>query len=262
MRRHGFALLVVLWILAVVSTGLALGLAGARGAVRAAANRVRLTRARWAAEACLAVAQGRWGTPRLRWADTLDLGRETRCAWRLDDLGARLDVNDADPELLTGLFKALGFPPRSADSLTARILAARSSTPLASVEWLGAPHGVLPFLTMEGPGTIDLATAPPELLASLPGLGAEAVSLIIQRRASGSPILSLDALLATLSSAGRRLALPHYADLAGLLSFAPTHVLLTATGWRGSAGSPPQATIELLVVAAGARLATLRRRMT
>ena len=265
MTRPGFALLTVLWVLAAVTSGIALALATSGMGLRAGANRVALARGRWAAEACLAVAQDRWGTSRFRSLDTLDLGRSTQCAWRVDDPGARLNVNLADRTLLAQLFAAAGLRSDTAQALADRIGARRSESPFPNSEAVrslpGFPDSVVPLLTTDGPGTIDLATAPEVLLESLPGLGREAVDLILSRRTIGPSLGSLDALVAALSPAGRAELLPQYADLSALLTYAPSRLVLTAAGWVNRNRRLPQATIEILVVPVSGHLATVRRRM-
>jgi DNA uptake protein ComE-like DNA-binding protein len=54
-RRHGFALLAVLWVIVALTALAGAGVVGARTAGAVTRNRIALTRARWAAEGCLAV---------------------------------------------------------------------------------------------------------------------------------------------------------------------------------------------------------------
>ena len=253
--RAGFALITVLWLIATLSAVVAIGLANTRLGSVASINRLTLTRARWAAEACLAIAQARWAQRDLADTATIDLGRLTRCHWAVLDPSARLNVNVAEPAVLAAL---LG------DSVADRVIAIRQMAPLvAQVEMEYASDNVLP-LTTDGPGTINANAASPRLLLALPGLTPEAVERLVSRRALGRPITSLDALLGELSPAGRAEMLAHYSELARLLVFNAPQLVLTATGWVGGnsvADAAPAAVIELLVVPLPERLAVIRKRV-
>ncbi|MEK7668877.1 MAG: hypothetical protein AAB409_09530 [Gemmatimonadota bacterium] len=265
MNRRGFALLAVLWVIAAVASAVGAGLAAERLGQRTTRNRVVLARGRWAAEACLAVAQARWGTPRARVADTVNLGRTTRCTWRFEDPGARPNVNLVARDVLERLFEEPGLRRDSAERLVQEVVALRASAHFTSVAELlsipGFPPSALPLLTTDGPGTVNVNAAPAAVLAALPGFSREAIDVVASRRAAGRPVTSLDALLGALSPIGRAAVLQAYADLAGLVTFAPTQLLLSADGWVAAYGDVPRATIELLVVPLPERLATVRRRM-
>ena len=53
---------------------------------------------------------------------------------------------------------------------------------------------VAPYLTVRGTGQINLNSAPLTVLSSLPGLGTEAITLILRAQASTRPLRSLDEL--------------------------------------------------------------------
>jgi len=262
MSRRGFALITVLWLVAALTTAVGLGLSAARVGNAASANRLVLTRSRWAAEACLAIAQARWGDHRLVDTMSIDLGRETRCRWRVEDPTARFNVNTVDEEVLKKV-SGVGGQGSGTDFLRT-VMAHRPFEDMTQVAALpGEDSVLLDLFTVDGPGTVNLAGAPPRVLEALPGLSVEAVQMLLQDRALQQPIGSLDALAARLSPAGRAVLLANYADLSRLVTFASPLLRLTAEGWVTGLGDPGglHATIEVLLVPLPDRLATVRRRM-
>ena len=258
MTRSGFALLAVLWVIVALTSIVALGVGGIRLGETTSANRLLLTRGHWAAEGCLGIAEGRWVAHQLADTATIDLGRRTRCAWRVDDPTARLNVNTMSTAILDRLADALGVTRGVVDTIVAH----RPFQDAAQVRALVADSRLLPFLTVDGPGTVDVNAVPPEVLVALPGLGPEAVEVLAEGRRMGHPITSVDQ-LASATPGERPTILAHYADLAALLTFAPPQLLVTASGWVEGAGSPAglHATIETLVVPLPDRLAVIRRRV-
>jgi len=245
MNRRGFALLTVLWLITALSAVVGLALATTRLGQRTTLNRVALTRGRWAAEACLAIAQARWVQHRLADTATIDLGRGMQCTWRIEDPTARINVNTVDGEVLD-----LVTP--NADSVIAR----RRVRPLADLREM---PGLDPTLvTVDGPGTVNLSAAPRAVLLALPGLSAEAVERLLARRAMGRPVGSLDELAGLLSPTGRDAFLARYADLARLATFAAPQLKITV---GGMSRAPPRATIAIIVVPLPERLAVIRRQM-
>lgn len=135
MKRRGFALLAVLWIVASASAlALAVGL-GARERLRISANRAELVRAEWALEDCLARSTeaierliGIRGSPlttgRTRPLDSLArlLPADAAVAGcpgsvRLEPVGRRLDLATVDGSTLRRLLAGLGVSGASSDSL-------------------------------------------------------------------------------------------------------------------------------------------------
>lgn len=253
--RRGFALITVLWLITVLATIVGLSLGAIRLGNATTSNRIALARGRWAADACFAIVQGRRTQGRLRDADTVDLGRGTRCAWRLEDPTARINVDSADPEILRAVDTNVVF--------VRAVLDARRVHPLESVLALadlpGFDSTTADLWTVDGPGSINLSTASPQVLQALPGLSPEAVERILHRREVGHPYANLDALGAELSPPARALLMARYADLARLVAFTAPELIVTASGWVES--QPPQATIESLVVPLPERLAVIRRRL-
>ncbi|HEV8398626.1 MAG TPA: hypothetical protein VGQ18_02185 [Gemmatimonadales bacterium] len=242
----GFALLTVLWLITALSAVVGLALAATRLGQTTTLNRITLTRGRWAAEACLAIAQARWAQHRLVDTATIDLGRGVQCAWRIEDPTARINVNTAEREVL-------GRVTKDADSIVAR----RRLHPLGDLdEW---PDLDRALVTTDGPGTINLSAAPREVLLALPGLSPETTDRLLTRRAVGRPIASLDELAGLLSPGARDGLLTRYADLARLATFSAPQLKITARGSLG--GHPPFSTITVLVVPLPERLAVIRRQM-
>jgi len=255
MTRRGFALLAVLWTLAAVSAAVGGAMALLKDGERATRNRVLLARGRWAAEACLEIAAARWGGE--RWSDTatIDLGRGTRCAWRATDPTSRLNINTAEREVLERLLASAAL----VDSIVARRRDAQFLSPEQLRDIAAVPDALLALLTTRGPGTVNVKLAAPEVLAALPGLGPEAVALIMRRRAGGRPIASLDELAAQLSPAGRAALLGEWPAASRVVSFGAPQLVIEATGWVEGAAPRLRAEIELLAVPLPSRLAPIGR---
>lgn len=251
MSRRGFALLAVLWVIAALAGIVGLGLGLLRVDAYSSANRLELERGRWAAEACLAIAEARWVEHRLADSATIDLGRTTSCHWRVDDPTAKLNANTTPVPVLV----STGLSAVSAESLRAH----RPYQDTAEVRLaIGADTALLSLLTVDGPGTINVNAAPPVVLLSLPGVGAEGVERLREYARLGQPISSLDQLV-SVTPGERSTLLAHYADLSSLVTFAPSQLLVTATGHVGD--NEPHATVEELVVPLPTRLAVIRRRL-
>ena len=252
-------MLAVLWVLVALSAVVGLGVGAVRLGQTTSANRVFLIRGRWAAEACLAVAEARWAAHRLGDTATVDLGRETRCAWRVDDPTARVNVNTTSATLLHAVAQLQGVAASTIDT----ILAHRPYPDTAAVRVaLGPDSACLALFTTDGPGMINANAAVPAVLQGIPGMGPQTVEVLAEARRLGRPIASLDQLLGAVPG-DRPALLGHYADLAAILTFSPPQLLLTATGWVDGGGGPDglHATIEELVVPLPDRLAVIRRRM-
>jgi hypothetical protein len=253
--QRGFALITVLWLIAALATLVALDVGVVRLGNQVSANRIALSRGRWAAEACLAIVQARWGQQRLADTASIDLGRGTRCSWSTEDPTARINVNRADGELLL----AAGWN----DALVRAVIERRKREPLQHVDQLahlpGYDPAVIELATVFGPGSINLSAAPRSIIRALPGMTPEAIDQILYRRIVGRPITSLDELAASLSPPNRALLLSRYADLARLATFAPPELVVRLEGWV--VGFAPRATIEVFAVPLPERLAIVGRRM-
>jgi type II secretory pathway component PulK len=258
MNRRGFALLAALWLtvaLAIVAvTALAIGRTG----LSTTQNRVALTRAGWAAEACHAILEARYAEHQtVRSLDTIDLGQELWCTAHLDDPAARLNLNVATREQLTALL--------GTEALADTLIARRQQAPLPDPAALAVLPGfdaarivrLLPLATTLGDGRIDLNAAPREILALVSGLGPEAIEVILAQRAAGRPFESLDALAAALSPEGRGPLGATWATLEQTTTTEPALFEGEFTG--GIHGLAAIGSRRLLLVPAGTRLAVVRR---
>jgi hypothetical protein len=246
MSRRGFALLTVLWLITALSAVVGLSLAATRLGQRTTTNRIALTRGRWAAEACLAIAQARWGERRFADTATIDLGRGTWCRWLVEDPTARVNVNTAEREVLEQVVEGV-------DSIIMR----RGAGPLVDLSQI--PELDPRLVTVDGPGVVNLSVAPREVLLALPGITPEAVDRLLARRAALRPVGSLDELAGLPSPSGREALLARYADLARIATFAPPQLKITAEG--GVRAEPLRSAIEALIVPLPDRMAVIRRRM-
>lgn len=282
MSRRGFALLTVLWALALASLVVGTALEATRLGQAATANRIVLARAAWAREACAEILLARAAEDaNVAGVDTVDLGRGTWCRAEIEDPGAKLDVNVADREQLRlllandSLVDAL-LDWRDSDS-TPRPLGAEAdwyhrqglptprNGPLADVEELALVRGfdsarvahLRPLVTTEGTGQINLAAAPPEILATLPGMTPELLRAVMARRANVAVGGVWEEILASLSRDGLGQLLARYQDFARAVSYGPTQLLAHVEG--GVVGRAPTAKARLTLVPAPGRLAVIRR---
>lgn len=198
-----------------------------------------------------------------------------------------IDVNDASAEQLRKLFVSIGAPAARADSLTDALLdwldaddaertfgAERAwyeargrftprNGPLAHVgelRWIRGFEDLPGIDTLLGvePGRIYLPTAPPTVLASLPGIGEEALLRMLELRNLGDATISFPAVAERLSPRAKDDLLVRYAELAVATSTEPDAWILTS---RSRVGSPPvTAVIELRLARAGSRAAIMRRK--
>lgn len=197
--RRGVALLLVLWVLAVLG-GLGAALAvRVRDGTDVTVNARAAAQARYAAESGVTLAVSTVESAlatrpdpagRERYLNALDqalgsLGRgalgDERYAVALVDVSARLDINRASRaqlERFFGQFASRTEAARAAASLEAyRGADEVHSRPLRSLDELDGVPGLdqamilraAPFLTVDGDGNINQMTAPPEVLAAAGG---------------------------------------------------------------------------------------------
>ena len=240
MRRRGFALIAVLWVVVALASLTAGAVSRARADASLTGKSVAQFRGRWAAEACLAVAHNRievlFRSSRMLAkppVDTLAFANGTRCTVEAVDPGTRALRDSLGPWLTARL-----------DS----ILAAQMADP-----------GTL--FTSYGDGRLNVNTAPPVLLSALPGIGSEALREISNARAWDRPITDLDDLSGRLSAAGRSVLNRGYGNLSRRLSFNPSALVVTSTGWSEGAATPTELTIQVLFANAGVRAALVQRSM-
>lgn len=282
MNRRGFALLAVLWVVAILGIVVGSSMRLARVGAGASTNRVTLTRAGWAREACLEILLARYAAEAsVRLLDTVDLGRGTWCRAELEDAGSRLDLNHAVPEALRTVI--------GSDSLADALLDWRDADddsrphgaeaewylsvgrrpprngPLADVAELRLIRGfgdtvvgaLTPLLTTRGTARLNLNSAPAPLLATLPGVGPEAIDVVSGRRLTGQRIQGIDQLAGLLSPPAREALLARYQELGPLAVVEPAGFTAVLEG--GVEGAAPVARAVLMLVPAGSRLAVVRQ---
>jgi len=279
--REGFALLAVLWTLTAVTVLTAAALAGARLGSATTRNRVLLARAGWAREACAEILEARYAQdPSVRDLDSVDLGRGTWCSATLDDPSVKLNLNLADRPALVTVFHAVVHRAALVDSLVDALLDWRDpdavprpfgdessgnrNGPFADVWELRYVRGftdslvaeLTPFLTTRGTGAINVNAAAREVLAALPGITEETVSVLLMHRGSAM-LANADALAGLLSPTARATLLASYPEFVRAAVFAPPQLVGVVTG--GVRGTPITARVTLTTVPVAGRLAVIRR---
>jgi len=224
--ERGIALLVVIWVLALL-TILIIGFSGdARTELLVARNHYESASARAIADAgvSLAILGVLDPAPDAQWpAD----GRVREVSYadgtiriRIQDEGGKIDLNAAAPELLAGLLSTVGgLSAGDAGNLAQAIDAYRQAQQQADTPAAGRGRlstmvrrqanafrviadlrlvagvtreiydRIAPFITVySGVGDVDPLTAPPEVLRSLPGINAGEVQAFLAARALQGPI--------------------------------------------------------------------------
>lgn len=280
MNRRGFALLTVLWALVALATLAGASSSLARRGTAVTRNRIHLTRATWAREACGEILAARFAADRtVRKVDTVELGRGAWCRAAVSDPAAAVNVNLASAELLQRLLgdtladRLLDW--RDADSVP-RPLGAETdwyrargrrlprNGPLADAAELRMVHGferahgdLLAALTTHGSGILNPNLVPRAVLTSLPGFDAEIIETLIARRNGGRPVSSLDELIAAVSPSSQVTLLGEYRDLARITAFSPAQLVARIEG--GVRGTPHLSAATLTLVPVEARLAVVAR---
>jgi type II secretory pathway component PulK len=258
MNPKGFALLAVLWVITALTALTGAGLLVARLGSETTRNRVLLARGEWAREACSEILQSRFASdPTVRALEAVDLGRGTWCRASLEDPAARLNVNSADREAVTRLFKAVGVPPALAES----VIVWRAQDTLYDLRQVPGLDSTLasrlmPFVTTRGTGVVNVNAAPQEVLRTLPGLTEEGVLLLTSRRVLRQ-IHSADELAGLLSRSSRTVLLGNYAEFVRAAVFDPPQLVATVEG--GVRGTAIVARATLTTVPVPGRLAVIRR---
>jgi general secretion pathway protein K len=182
---------------------------------------------------------------------------------RARDLGAALNVNLASESRLRRLFLALGADYRDVDVAAQSIadwidaddlhrgrgaereyyVALRfpyepRNGPIADLSELRRVRGLqgplyelaVRYLTVEGDGRINLNAAPAPVLSTLPGIGAEAVRVILEARRRGLFLSNPFELNLRLSAAARARLQDSLSELMQLAVFEPRQVEVISTG--------------------------------
>ncbi len=219
-RNDGFIIVAVLWILAALATlaaVIAVYVINTATAFAVHDERVQaesLTRA--AIELSLYNVLRDAEQPASRGAFVFRMGTANVAA-EFNSEAARIDLNAASKQLLSGLFAGLGAPAQAADSYADRIVGWRSApapdmpdesalyrtaglaysprgAPFQHVAELGLVMGIpevlveraTPYLTVySGQGQINILDAAPQVIAALPGMNPGLLNEILVRRAQG-----------------------------------------------------------------------------
>ena len=279
--RRGVALMLVLWVVVVLSA-VASGvvIAARRQTAVVSVDRSRTT-ARYAAESGVEAVKAelralfrRARTPetqarvfeRLE-ATVSEWGQRPLGAARFQvavvDLGARIDLNASDGEVLRGLFRQFVGEDRAAALVDAledwkdeddepRDLGAEAAdyaragspfvppnAPLLRLDELTRIAGfddalaaeIAPYVTVQGDGLLNVNTAPERVLAAVPELGPEGADLIVGARRRGEPFASAIVAQRMLRESGVGRSMRR----TGLVTV-PSRVLVVSRGW--AEGSP------------------------
>ena len=232
-----------------------------------------------------------WGDLRFIRADTIRLGDE-RAVAHAYDAGARLQINRATEADVRRLLVALRVDGSDADRLAQRILDWRDrdsfrrargaerddylragartlpgDADLTRVAELRDVEGmtpelfarVAPHLTVLGTGQINLNSAPAAVLSSLPGLGDEAIALIVRSQGAVRPLRSLEELTQRLSPSAHEAVAEAGGELAQRITFETREVVVESEGWLD--GSPVRTKGEALYARGGDALFAMWRRI-
>lgn len=278
---RGFALLAVLWTLAAITVLAGAALTVARIGAATTRNRVLLVRAGWAREACAEILLARYARdPSVRRVAPVDLGGGVWCEAVLEDPARKVHLNRADRKALVTVMAAVVRRPAAAESLVDAALDWRDAdrvprpfgdeppgarnAPFADVAELGLVRGfddslvarLDSLLTTRGTGAVNVTVAPRPVLATLPGMTAEATEALLARQATGG-VASADALLDILSPGARRALLDRYADFVRRAVFSPPQLVGRVSGAVRGTAIVARATLTLVPLPG--RLAVIRR---
>ena len=214
-------------------------------------------------------------------AASLHIG-SARFAFRLRDTGESLNLNHADEEQLRRFLQGLRIDwgladriaqatidwrdpdsahrPRGAERdayLRLGALALPANEPFGDVAEFRHIMGVTPeiyelarpYLTVDGPGLIDINTAPEPVLLSLPGITREAAAVLIERQSAGYPVRTVQELSDLLPPIARQVFLPEIPQFIQLATFHPVELIVESVGWVE--GSPIRVHITAQLLPAG-----------
>jgi general secretion pathway protein K len=223
--------------------------------------------------------------------DTMRLGDE-RAVAHVYDAGSRLQINRATEADVRRLLMALRLDASDADRLAQRILDWRdhdtfrrargaerddylragartlpSDADFARVDELLAIDGmtpelyvrIAPLVTVLGTGLINANSAPAAVLASLPGLGDEAIAIMVRAQNTKRSLRSLEELTQRLSPGAREAIVDAGAELMQRITFETREVVVETEGWLD--GSPVRIRAEALYAKGGDALFSVWRRV-
>jgi general secretion pathway protein K len=205
---------------------------------------------------------------------------QARFSVELTNLSGRLDLNQADPGTLVGLFSQFTSPTaarglvaaledwRDVDSLVRpqgaehqAYLRAGSpyvptNAPLNRLDELGRVRGasdalvraVAPYVTVNGDLLIDVNAASETVLAAVPGIGTGGARTLISQRRRGGAFLSIMEVQRLLGAEGGRSGSKSVPGL----TIAPSRLLLVSRGWMS--GHPLTHEIQAAYAVVGQQL--------
>lgn len=222
--ERGIALIMVIWVLALLSLMAMSFMAEARVELRRAVNLRARAEAEAMAEAGINIAVARLVAEHGEiqpqpWTETI--AGETISLSVLDEHG-KIDLNESDPEFLTSLLKSEGVPPNSASALAQAIVdfrdpdhdagpqgaedaeypagsAGAKDDRFATVDELLQVRGmtprlyarIAPLVTVHSVmPVVDPLTADPRVLAAVPGIDHAELTRFLNLRAELGPVLN------------------------------------------------------------------------
>ena len=171
------------------------------------------------------------------------------------NLNARLDLNRADPAILTDFFGQF-TSRRKAETIVATL----KKEPIRRVGELVRVPGVdqsvafavAPYVTVWSDAMVDINAAPESVLAALPGLGRSKAEALVRRRESGDIFASADpAGVPRPSSGDPESVSPGSMPIPNVVT-TPTRLLLISRGWQE--GHPLTHEIQAAYAVLGQRL--------
>jgi general secretion pathway protein K len=293
--QRGVALALVLWLIVLLGAVASAVVGSTRSASNVLANTRARTLARYAAESGIvagaALLEQRMAaayTPTQRALALTGVDREfadlrdvplgsARFGVALTNLSGRLDLNQAEPATLLGLFSQFTSPAaagavvdalqdwRDADDLVRPQGAEQDSyrqagspyvprnAPLNRLDEFQRVRGVTdalwlavePYVTVDGDLLIDINAAPEAVLAAVPGIGPAGARTLVSQRTGGGNFTSVAEVQSLLGRGGRSAALPR-------LTVAPNRLLLVSRGW--TPGHPLTHEIQAAYAVVGQRL--------
>lgn len=213
--------------------------------------------------------------------DTFSLGT-AHYTVRIFDAGARLNINTADEEQLRRFLGAFRVDWSDADHIAqsvadwrdgddlyrargaerehylgARLPGIPTNAPFESVHEMSYVMGmtpeifdaIAPHLTLEGPGLVNVNTAPEPVLLPLPGMSAGAIELVLRRRRQGQWIRTAQELSDALSPIARQAFLPAMPEFLRRATFDVVELLAVGEGWVE--GSPVRVRVTAQLIPAG-----------
>jgi general secretion pathway protein K len=211
----------------------------------------------------------------------------------LVDAGARLNLNHATEAQLRRLLLALHVDAARGDKVVDAILDWRDADDLRRAngaeraEYLADVAAVLPrdgpfvdieelrfvrgidqalfdrirrYVSTKGTGVINLNSADPIVIATLPGMCDEAVAALGARRRSGRPVGNLDELADALSPGARSLLVANVAVLLPQVSFMTREVLVHVEA--GPVSGPIRARLDAVIARGGTAAYVVWRRIS